>query len=63
MYSYDKEKMDHVSLSIEVCLFIYLFIFVTVSHCVALSILKLSVQTTQALNSEIYLPLPPECWA
>ena len=28
----------------------------------ALTVLELTMQTRLALNSEIYLPLPPECW-
>ena len=30
--------------------------------CVALSVLKLTLQTRLASNSEICPPLPPECW-
>ena len=28
----------------------------------ALTVLELTMQTRLALNLEIYLPLPPECW-
>jgi hypothetical protein len=30
--------------------------------CVALAVLELTLQTRLAWNSEIRLPLPPECW-
>jgi hypothetical protein len=30
--------------------------------CVALAVLELTLQTRLALNSQISLPLPPECW-
>jgi hypothetical protein len=44
-----------------VCLFICLF-FETGFLCVALAVLELTLYTKLALNSEIYLPLPPKCW-
>jgi hypothetical protein len=48
-------------------LFIYLFIYLfwffeTGSLCIALAVLELTLQTRLASNSEIRLPLPPECW-
>ena len=37
--------------------------FVSVGFlCVALAVLELPLQTGLASNSEIHLPLPPECW-
>jgi hypothetical protein len=43
--------------------FIYLFIwfFETVFLCIALDVLELTLYTRLASNSEIHLPLPPEC--
>ena len=42
------------------CLFVCLF--ETGFLCIALAVLELTLQTRLALNSEIRLPLPPECW-
>ena len=36
--------------------------FETVFLCVALAVLELTLLTRLASNSEIRLPLPPECW-
>jgi hypothetical protein len=30
--------------------------------CVALAVLELTLETRLASNSEIHLPLPPQCW-
>jgi hypothetical protein len=41
--------------------FIFLFVFETGFLCVALAVLELTLWTRLAWNSEIHLPLPPEC--
>ena len=37
-------------------------VFKTGFLCVAPAILELALQTRQTSNSEIFLPLTPECW-
>jgi hypothetical protein len=44
-----------------VCFFVFCF-FETGFLYVALAVLELTLQTRLASNSEILLPLPPECW-
>jgi hypothetical protein len=48
------------------CLFVWLvgfcFFYETGFLCVALAVLELTLLTRLASNSEIRLPLPPECW-
>jgi hypothetical protein len=39
-----------------------LFVFQDRDLSVALAVLELTLLTRLALNSEIHLPLPPECW-
>jgi hypothetical protein len=44
-------------------LFCLFFVFFETGFlCVALAVLKLTLYTRLASNSEICLPLPPECW-
>ena len=47
----------------ETLLFGFLFVlfFETRFLCIALAVLELTLYTRLALNSEIRLPLPPEC--
>jgi hypothetical protein len=42
--------------------FFFSFFFETGFLCVALAVLELTLWTRLASNSEICLPLPPECW-
>jgi hypothetical protein len=43
--------------------FVFFFFFSETGFlCVALAVLELPLSTRLALNSEIGLPLPPECW-
>jgi hypothetical protein len=42
--------------------FFFFFFSKTGFLCVALAVLELTLQTRLASNSEIRLPLPPECW-
>jgi hypothetical protein len=46
------------------CLFfLFLFLFFETGFlCIALAELELTLQTRLASNSEIRLPLPPQCW-
>ena len=51
---------DDVVVGLFVCLFVCLrweFLYV------ALAVLELALEIRLASNSEIYLPLSPECWA
>ena len=48
---------------VVVFLFLFLFLFFQTGFlCIALAVLELTLQTRLASNSEICLPLPPECW-
>jgi hypothetical protein len=40
----------------------FFFFFETGFLCIALAVLELTLKTRLASNSEIRLPLPPECW-
>jgi hypothetical protein len=42
--------------------FCFFWFFETGFLCIALAVLELTLYTRQASNSEICLPLPPECW-
>jgi hypothetical protein len=48
--------------SILYFLFVCLIFFKTGFLCIVLAILQLTLYTRLASNSEIHLPLPPECW-
>jgi hypothetical protein len=41
---------------------IYLLTFEAGFFCVALVVLEFTLQTRLASNTEIHLPLPPQCW-
>jgi hypothetical protein len=49
------------SLSFHCLSFLFMFCE-TMVLCVALAALELTLWPRQALNSEIFLPLPSECW-
>jgi hypothetical protein len=57
-------KGDRKRFFLFVCLFFFCFVlfFKRGFLCIALAVLELTLQTRLASNSEICLPLPPECW-
>jgi hypothetical protein len=49
-------------MNIDLQQFVCFGFFETGFLCVALAFLELTLYTRPASNSEICLPLPPECW-
>ena len=56
-----REKHHECLCFVSFVLFLWFF-FETGFLCVALAVLELTLWTRLASNSEIHLPLPPECW-
>jgi hypothetical protein len=57
--SLDGPSFRHSS---KFCFLDFLVFFETGFLCIALAVLELTLKTRLASNSEIRLPLPPECW-